>query len=38
MLEIVAKKEVATLGEARKIEQSLKRKKNPKLTIHYLQR
>jgi hypothetical protein len=34
----VAKKEVATLGEARKIERLLKRKKNPKLAIHYLQR
>jgi predicted GIY-YIG superfamily endonuclease len=28
-LEIVARKEVATLGEARKIESELKRKKNP---------
>ena len=31
--EIVAKKEVATLNEARKIERELKRKKNPKLAI-----
>jgi predicted GIY-YIG superfamily endonuclease len=33
MLEIVA-----TLAEARKIERLLKRKKNPKLAIYYLQR
>jgi predicted GIY-YIG superfamily endonuclease len=38
VLEIVAKREVATLGEARRIERLLKRKKNPKLTIYYLQR
>jgi putative endonuclease len=37
-LEIVAKKEVATLGEARKIERDLKRKKNPRLAIHYLRK
>ena len=37
-LEIVARKEVATLGDARKIERLLKRKKKPKLAIHYLQR
>jgi len=37
-LEIVAKKEVPTLAEAREIESSLKRKKNPKLAIYYLQR
>ncbi len=37
-LEIVAKKEVPTLAEARKIERSLKQKKSPKLTIHHLQR
>jgi predicted GIY-YIG superfamily endonuclease len=37
-LEIVAKKEVATLGEARKIERLLKRKKSPKLAIYYLER
>ena len=30
-LEVVARKEVPTLNEARKIERSLKRKKNPKL-------
>jgi predicted GIY-YIG superfamily endonuclease len=35
-LEIVAKKEVASLDEARKIERNLKRKKNPKLAIYYL--
>ena len=37
-LEIVAKKEVPTLAESREIESSLKRKKNPKLAIYYLQR
>ncbi|MEY2544689.1 MAG: putative endonuclease [Verrucomicrobiota bacterium] len=37
VIEIVAKKEVATLGEARKIERLLKRKKNPKLAIYYLE-
>ncbi len=37
-LEVVAKKEVPTLVEARKIERLLKRKKNPKLATHYLQR
>jgi predicted GIY-YIG superfamily endonuclease len=37
-LEIVAKKEVVTLGEARKIERELKRKKNPKLAIYHLQK
>ena len=36
-LEIVAKKEVPTLNEAREIERSLKRKKNPKLAIYHLQ-
>jgi predicted GIY-YIG superfamily endonuclease len=35
-LEIVAKKEVATLGEARELERTLKRKKNPKLAIYHL--
>jgi predicted GIY-YIG superfamily endonuclease len=35
-LEIVAKKEVASLDEARKIERHLKRKKNPRLAIYYL--
>ena len=35
-LEIVAKKEVTTLAEARKIERFLKRKKNPKLAIYHL--
>jgi predicted GIY-YIG superfamily endonuclease len=37
-IEIVAKKEVPTLSEARKIECSLKRKKNSKLAIYHLQR
>ena len=36
-LEIVAKKEVPTLAEARKIERSLKQKKSPKLAIYHLQ-
>ena len=36
-LEIVAKKQVATLAEARKIERELKAKKNPKLAIYHLQ-
>jgi predicted GIY-YIG superfamily endonuclease len=35
-LEIVAKKEIPTLSEARKIERSLKRKKNPRLAIYHL--
>ena len=37
-LEVVARKEVPTLSEARKIERSLKRKKNPKPAIYDLQR
>jgi predicted GIY-YIG superfamily endonuclease len=37
-LQIVAKKEVNTLSEARKLERILKQKKNPKLAIYYLQR
>jgi predicted GIY-YIG superfamily endonuclease len=37
-LEIVAKKRVPTLAEARKIERLLKRKKNPKLAIYHLQK
>ena len=37
-LEIVARKQVATLAEARKIERTLKLKKNPKLAIYHLQR
>ena len=37
-LEIVAKKEISTLAEARKIERLLKRKKNPRLAIYHLQR
>jgi predicted GIY-YIG superfamily endonuclease len=36
-LQIVAKKEVNTLAEARKLERILKRKKNPKLAIYYLE-
>jgi predicted GIY-YIG superfamily endonuclease len=36
-LEIVAKKEVASLGAGRQIERTLKRKKNPALAIYYLQ-
>jgi predicted GIY-YIG superfamily endonuclease len=35
-LKIVARKEVASLGEARRIERVLKRKKNPKLAIYSL--
>jgi predicted GIY-YIG superfamily endonuclease len=35
-LEIVAKKEVNTLSEAREVERALKRKKNPMLAIYYL--
>jgi predicted GIY-YIG superfamily endonuclease len=35
-LEIVAKKEVTTLAEAREIDRLLKRKKNPKLAIYRL--
>jgi predicted GIY-YIG superfamily endonuclease len=37
-LEIVAKKEVPTLVEAREIERLWKGNKNPKLAIYYLQR
>ena len=37
-LEIVAKKEVRSLGEARKLERVLKQKRNPRLAIYYLQR
>ena len=37
-IEIVARKEVATLSEARKIERMLKAKKNPRLAIYYLKR
>ena len=36
-LAIVAKKQVAALEEARRIERALKRKKNPALAIYYLQ-
>jgi predicted GIY-YIG superfamily endonuclease len=36
--EIVARKEVATLDEARRIERKLKAKKNPRLAIHHLQK
>jgi len=37
-LEIIAKKETPTLSEARELERALKRKKNPRLAIYYLQR
>jgi predicted GIY-YIG superfamily endonuclease len=37
-LEIVAKKEVPSLGDARKLERILKQKKNPKLAIYHLLR
>ena len=37
-LKLLQGKEVPTLIEARKIERSLKRKKNPKLAIYDLQR
>ena len=37
-LTILAKKEVASLAEARTIERVLKQKKNPRLAIYYLQR
>jgi predicted GIY-YIG superfamily endonuclease len=36
-IEIVASKKVATLKEARKIERSLKAKKNPTVAIYHLQ-
>lgn len=36
-IEVVASKEVATLTEARRIERTLKAKKNPKLAIYHLQ-
>jgi predicted GIY-YIG superfamily endonuclease len=37
-LKIVAKKEVATLKQAREIERSLKAKRNPKLAIFHITR
>jgi predicted GIY-YIG superfamily endonuclease len=37
-LELIARKEFATLAKARSVERMLKRKKNPQLAIHYLQR
>jgi predicted GIY-YIG superfamily endonuclease len=37
-LEIIAKKEVAALTEARRIERFLKQKKSPKLAIYHLQK
>jgi predicted GIY-YIG superfamily endonuclease len=37
-LEVVAKKEVPTLAQARALERVLKRKKNPQLAIFYLTR
>jgi predicted GIY-YIG superfamily endonuclease len=36
-IEIIASKKIATLKEARKIERSLKAKKNPTLAIYHLQ-
>jgi len=36
-LELVAKKQFPTLGKARSVERVLKRKKNPRLAIYYLQ-
>jgi predicted GIY-YIG superfamily endonuclease len=36
-LEIIAKKRVNTLTEARKLERLLKQKKNPSVAIYYLQ-
>jgi predicted GIY-YIG superfamily endonuclease len=36
-LDLLAKKETKTLQEARNLERMLKKKKNPKLAIHYLQ-
>ena len=36
-IEIVASKKVATLEEARRIERSLKAKKNPTIAIYHLQ-
>jgi putative endonuclease len=35
-LELIAKREVATLEEARTIERELKRKKNPRAAIYFL--
>jgi predicted GIY-YIG superfamily endonuclease len=37
-LVIVAKKKVASLGEARRLERILKQKKNPRLAIYHLQK
>src|SRR5437868_3567506 len=37
-LQIIAQKEFPTLGMAREVEKSLKRKKNPRIAIYYLQR
>ena len=37
-LEIVAKKEVPTLEDARRLERTLKRKRNPSLAIYHLER
>jgi predicted GIY-YIG superfamily endonuclease len=36
-LEIVAKKQVSSLGEARELERKLKQKENPRLAIYHLQ-
>jgi predicted GIY-YIG superfamily endonuclease len=37
-IELLAKKQVSTLDEARRFERFLKAKKNPALAIYYLQR
>ena len=37
-LEIIAKKKVSSLGEARELERKLKRKKNPRLALYHLQK
>jgi predicted GIY-YIG superfamily endonuclease len=37
-LKVVAKKQLGTLAEARELERFLKRKKNPRLAIYYLQK
>jgi predicted GIY-YIG superfamily endonuclease len=36
-LQLVASKQVKTLEEARRVERTLKRKKNPELAIYHLQ-
>jgi predicted GIY-YIG superfamily endonuclease len=37
-LTLVARKEFGSLSEARKVERLLKKKKNPRLAVEYLQR